>query len=312
MENADDLRASIRGIAKVRDLYGQIHGGPVSDEQFSQPNGAIAWTEMCDQATWSSTQQTLLAITGDASYADGIERIVFNAFPGATRPDGRAAQYYTAPNLVACTATSCQTGVAPKERHLFRPDADPNVLCCIGESNRVLPNYLTDAMWLATPDHGLAAACYGPCAVTAKVGSKGESVTIAEETNYPFEEKIRFVIKGTGAVAFPLSLRIPAWCENPSLAVNGTPASARPGEMMRIERRWSPGDTVELTLPMTVKLTPRSKGAVAVERGPLVYALKIDHVWKKVAERFPGFPRLGMSSGLRLELRDLPCARTIG
>jgi hypothetical protein len=75
---ADDLMARIRGIAKVRDLYGQIHGGLVSDEQLSQPNGAVVWTEMCDQATWSASQQTLLAITGHVQYADAVERIVFN------------------------------------------------------------------------------------------------------------------------------------------------------------------------------------------------------------------------------------------
>ena len=60
--------------------------------------------------------------------------------------------------------------------------------------------------------------------------------------------------------------------------------------MVRIERLWSPGDTVELALPMKVVLTARSRGAVAVERGPLVYALKITHVWKKLQERFPAFP----------------------
>ncbi|MGC8643081.1 MAG: beta-L-arabinofuranosidase domain-containing protein, partial [Isosphaeraceae bacterium] len=288
--NADDLRASIRGIAKVHELHGQIHGGPVSDEQLAQPNGAVVWTEMCDQATWSVTQETLLAITGQVQYADAVERIVFNVFPGSTRPDGKAAQYFTAPNLVACTRTSCQRGTTPRQRHLFCPDADPDCLCCIGEANRVYPNYVASAMWLSTPDRGLVAACFGPCTVTAEAGSEGKQVTIAEETGYPFDERIRFVIKGPHALAFPFSLRIPGWCENPSLTVNGARAPARGGGMARIDRLWRPGDTVELVLPMKVVLTARSRGAVAVERGPLVYALKIVHVWKRLRERFPDFP----------------------
>jgi hypothetical protein len=287
---ADDLEASIRGLAKVHDRYGQIHGGPVSDEQLSQPAGAVVWTEMCDQATLSATQETLLAVTGDVRYADQVERTLFNVFPGSTRPDGRAAQYFTAPNLVACTRTSCRKGTAPRQRHLFCPDADPDCLCCVGEANRVYPNFVTDAMWLATPDRGLVAACFGPCRVTAQAGREGKSVTIAEETRYPFDETIRFVFRGPGALRFPLSLRIPGWCENPRLTVNHAPTPVRAGSLARVERLWSPGDTVELTLPMRVVLTPRSRGAVAVERGPLVYALKITHVWKTLRERFPGFP----------------------
>jgi hypothetical protein len=145
-------------------------------------------------------------------------------------------------------------------------------------------------MWLATADQGLVAACFGPCTVTAPVGRERKSVTIAEETRYPFDETIRFVFRGPEALRFPLSLRIPGWCENPRLTVNQAPTPARGGSLARIERLWSPGDTVELTLPMKVVLTPRSRGAVAVERGPLVYALKIAHVWKKLRERFPGFP----------------------
>jgi hypothetical protein len=286
----DDLEASVRGLAKVHDLYGQVHGGPVSDEQFSQPPGAVVWTELCDQATLSASQETLLAITGDVRYADQLERTVFNVFPGSTRPDGRAAQYFTAPNLVACTRTSCQTGTAPRQRHLFCPDADPDCLCCIGEANRVYPNFVTDAMWLATPDGGLAAVCFGPCTVTARVGREGKSVTITEETRYPFDETVRFLFRGPDALRFPLSLRIPGWCEKPCLTVNRAPTSARAGSLARIERLWSPGDTVELTLPMKVVLTPRSRGAVAVERGPLVYALKLAHVWNRLRERFPGFP----------------------
>ena len=300
----DDLKASVRGLAMVRDLYGQIHGGPVSDEQLSQPKGAVVWTEMCDQATLSASQQTLLAITGHVQYADDVERTLFNVFPGSTRPDGRAVQYFTTPNLVACTRRSCRKGTAPRQRHIFCPDADPDCLCCIGEANRVYPNYVTDAMWLATPDQGLAAACFGPCTVTAQVGGQRKFVTIAEQTQYPFDEKIRFVVKGPQALTFPFCLRIPGWCENASLTVNGTPTPVRAGAMARVERLWSPGDTAELTLPMKIVLTVRSKGAVTVERGPLVYALKITHTWKRLQERFPGFPDWECRR-LRLELCDL-------
>lgn len=292
--NQDDLNASITGIEKVNRYHGQVHGCPVSDEQLRQA-GAVNNTETCDQSTWSSTKQTMFAITGNVKYADGVEKIVFNAGPGSRRPDGKAIQYFSAPNQVSCTRRS---GVE-RERKLFRPDGDPGVLCCVGESNRLYPNYVTGAMWLASADNGLAAICYGPCTVTAEVSPKARKVTVREKTNYPFEEKIRFVLESCEPVEFALYLRVPGWCSQASIQVNGRLYSQtpRPGKMVKIERLWSSGDCVELNVPMSVSLSRWNNSSVAVTRGPLVYSLKIKQQWAQVGERFVGFGDWQCSAG---------------
>ena len=147
-------------------------------------------------------------------------------------------------------------------------------------------------MWLASADRGLVAACYGPSTVSAKVGAKGTLVTITEKTNYPFEETIRFEYQSTASVEFPFYLRIPGWCKQASIKIDGKSfaESPRTGKMIRIERLWAAGDRVELDLPMTINLSRWDKDAVAVERGPLAYSLKIKQLWKKVDKRFPDFP----------------------
>ena len=291
--NLDDLNASIKGIEKIDRYHGQVHGGPAADEFLREP-GAVNNTEFCTHTTWSATKQTMFSITGEVKYADGVERLLFNAGPGAMTPNAKALQYFTAPNQVACTSTSCNSPISGPRSDLqyLRPDGNSETLCCVGESNRLYPNYVKDAMWLGSSDNGLAAVCYGPSTVSAKVGEAGKMVTIAEKTNYPFEEKIRFVIESSEPINFPIFLRIPGWCKDASIEINGKlyTDSVLPGRMVKIDRLWASGDHIDLHLPMRIHYSRWNKASVAVERGPLVYALKIKEHWQNAGERFPGFP----------------------
>lgn len=281
--NRDELNASIRGIEKVDRHHVHAHGGPAADEPLGEPN-ALAGTETCDTAEYSLTKEQMFALTGEPRYIDAVEKMTFNTFPGATRPDGKATQYYSYANTIA---------------QIYLPDADPGVLCCVANWTRVYPNYVSAAMWLASPDNGLAAAGYGPSTVSAKVGTAGQTVTIAEVTNYPFEEKIHLALKTSAPTQFPLYVRVPGWCEEAAVEVNGRTqgGSLLPGSMVKIDRLWNDGDSVDLHLPMHVYLTRWDKWSVAVERGPLVYALKVKENWKKSRERFPGFPDWEVRAG---------------
>lgn len=284
----DALNASIRGLNNVDKHHLLVHGGPASDEHLRE-KGTIVNSEFCTHTVFSHTRQQMFAITGAVKYADGVEKILFNVGPGACTTDGKAIQYMTTANVVACTDTSCNTDPV---LHFLRPDGSPVTLCCAGESTRLYPNYICGAMWLASLDNGLAAACYGPCTVSAKVGDEGKIVKIKEETKYPFEEKIRFVVKSSEPVKFPLYLRIPGWCKDASIKINGKvyDDSLSAGTMKKVDRLWKSGDIVDLSLPMRIMFERGDKASVAVVRGPLVYSLKIKHNWVKAAERFPGFP----------------------
>jgi len=288
----DDLNASIRGLSSVDEYHLHVHGGPASDEHLREPR-AINNTEFCTHVVFNYSRALLFSITGDVEYADAVERTLFNAAAGAAKPDGKGIQYFTAANQVACTKTSCNSpaGGIKAEHYVLRPDGLPGTQCCVGESTRLYPTYISGAMWFASADGGLAAVCYGPCTITAKVGRKGKVITITEETRYPFEERIRFVVSAPEPVRFPLYLRIPGWCKEANINVNDKPyvSSVGAGRMVRIERLWADGDSIELSLSMKIRFSVWHKGAVAVERGPLVYALKIKHEWKKIAERFAGF-----------------------
>jgi hypothetical protein len=105
---------------------------------------------------------------------------------------------------------------------------------------------------MSTADKGLAAALYGPCIVKTAVGN-GVPVEIISETNYPFEETVRMTIRPARDCTFPLHLRIPAWCRQPEVKLNGEPVDANQADgFITIDRKWSEGDRIELYFPMHV------------------------------------------------------------
>ena len=128
--------------------------------------------------------------------------------------------------------------------------------------------------------------------MTAQVGND-ITVKIAEKTDYPFEEKIDFNLsfpsKKDKKAFFPFHLRIPAWCNNPVITINGEAVSiaAHSGEIVRINREWKDGDHIQLELPMRISTSNWYDDAVVIERGPLLYSLKMDEKWERKVDQRP-------------------------
>ena len=139
-------------------------------------------------------------------------------------------------------------------------------------------------LWIATADDGLAAVAYAPSEVKTVV--KGRvPLNIIEETEYPFRGQVRLTVNPTRPIVFPLQLRIPAWAQGATLAVNGArQQEVKAGTFHRIERRWVAGDRVELMLPLRPRASEWYRNSVAIERGPLVFSLKIGEDWRKITK----------------------------
>jgi len=147
--------------------------------------------------------------------------------------------------------------------------------CCTANMHQGFPKFVQN-LWYATPDNGLAVMLFSPSSVTAKVGD-GTPVNIKEITDYPFSEKITLNVSTNKEVLFPLYIRIPSWCKTPSVFVNSKKISLESDSgLIRINRKWGMADKVEINFPMHVYLTSWYERSVAVERGPLVYALKME------------------------------------
>jgi DUF1680 family protein len=228
--------------------------------------------------------EQLSAILGDPAFGDRLEKMAYNGLPGTFSGDMWAHQYDQQPNQALCSRHRRAWTTNGADSNLF--GLEPNFGCCTSNFHQGWPK-LVAHLWMATPDDGLAAIAYGPSQVRATVRN-GVRVSITEDTEYPFREKIRLVVSPDSSVAFPLALRIPAWAAGASVSVNGKRASGvRPGTYHRLERTWKTGDRVELTFPMRVRTSRWYHNSVALERGPLVFSLKIGEDWRKLRQIGP-------------------------
>ena len=268
------------GLADLRRYYGFPDGLYGADEMLHS-NNPTQGSEFCSAVEMMFSMESILPVTGEVSFADQLERVAFNALPTQATDNYDSRQYFQQTNqvLVSREARNFNTAYEGNDQ-LFGPLT--GYPCCTSNMHQGWPK-LTQNLWYASADQGIAALVYAPSTVSAKVG-KNTTVDIGEDTNYPFDESVRFSFRLAQKTIFPFHLRIPVWCKKASIAINGKLWSEPEGNnLTSISREWSDGDVVELILPMEVTISRWYENSAVVERGPLVYALKIGEEWKKFA-----------------------------
>ena len=276
------LDATKKGFQDIRKYNGLAHGLYGADEAL-HGNNPTQGSELCSAVEMMFSLESILEITGEADYADRIEKIAFNALPSQVTDDYMARQYFQQANQVMAT----------RQVRNFADNHGGTDLCygllsgypcCTSNMHQGWPKF-TQNLWYATADKGLAALVYSPSEVKALVAD-GTEVSFKEETNYPFEENIRFTLsmnEKTKQVSFPFHVRIPVWCKQATINVNGKMLQkADSNQIVKINRTWKSGDVVELVLPMHIFKDKWYENSMSVERGPITYALKIGQEFKKV------------------------------
>lgn len=225
--------------------------------------------------------ELLTRFTGDTVWTDRCEELAFNSLPASYDPQQQVMHYITCANSV-------QLDDRPKHGQFENPFAMlaykygvHQYRCCPHNYGMGWPYYAQE-LWLATTDNGLAASMYAASKVTARVGA-GEVVSIVQDTEYPFSDKITFTVQTARAVRFPFYLRRPGWAQDVSVQVNGELVRTA-GEWMKVDRTWHSGDRLELVLPMrtTTRAWNDNHDSISVDRGPLTYSLKIDERYERI------------------------------
>ena len=269
------------GFQKLMKYNGQPHGLYGGDE-WLHGTDPTQGSEFCSAVEMMYSLETMLTITGKLDFAERLERIAFNALPTQATDNYMERQYFQQNNQVAITRTA-RNFINPNEGTSGCFGLLTGYPCCTANMHQGWPKF-TQNLWYKTANDGIAAIVYAPSEVTTTV-SEGTTVTWVEETNYPFEESIHFELTECSQInaAFPFHLRIPAWCKDATVLVNGKKFdTARGGKELIIKRDWNKGDKVELKLPMEISTSTWHENAQVVERGRLVYALKVEEKWEKV------------------------------
>ena len=254
----DDILLGWEDIVKNR-LYitGSASSGELFQDDFHLPNGENAHIcETCVTVTWEQVNLQLLRLTGEARFADQLERAIYNHLLAAQKPTGDMWAYYT-----------------PLEGH--KPYGN-STNCCLSSGPRGIA-LLPSIAYMTSADGGLVVNLYNSGSAT--VALKARRVTITQQTDYPRDGRVTLTLSPqAGKARFPLRLRIPAWTPGATLAVNGQPVAqaTEPGTYVLLNREWRRGDTVTLDIGMPARLVRgdhENEGKAAVLYGPLVLAL---------------------------------------
>jgi hypothetical protein len=280
------LDAAYNDFYLVRRIYGQAPGGMFGADEnarkgYTDPRQAV---ETCGMVEQMASDEILTGITGDPLWADNCEDVAFNTYPAAVMPDFKALRYLTAPNMVISDSKDHAPGIQNEGPFLMMNPFSSR--CCQHNHSQGWP-YYEEHLWMATPDDGIAVILYNSSEVTVKVGNRlGHTVMLRQTTHYPFDENVKIEVNTLSPINFPLYLRIPKWCDNPAITINGKPvnANADAGSYVRLENKWKQGDVIELTLPMKLSLQKwtENKNSVSLNYGPLTFSLKIDEEYVKM------------------------------
>jgi uncharacterized protein len=240
---------------------GARHEGEAFGASYELPNDS-AYCETCAAIGLALWAHRLNLLHADAQYADVLERVIYNGVLSGIGMDGEHFFYV---NPLAAEGTH--------HRQPFYPCA-----CCPTNVVRFLPS-LPGYLYAVSQD-GIVVNLYA--AGEATVDYDNTQIVLRQETEYPWEGRVRLTVSPPTEKKFELRLRIPQWCQGATWKVNGKP-EAKPREESGyavITRTWKPGDVVELELPMEVQRieahpqVAADAGRVAVQRGPLVYCFE--------------------------------------
>ena len=238
--------------------------GEAFGDAYELPN-ARAYGESCAAIGNMMWNWRMLAATGEAKYADVIERALYNGINSGMSLNGTLYCYRNP------LAFDPSTGDKIRNEWYDTTCCPPNLERTLAS----LPGY-----FYSTSNDGVYVHLYDNSQLNWHLES-GTSLKITQKTNYPWDGAVQLAVAPAEPAEFTLFLRIPGWTDAAKVAVNGKPiAGAAAGQYLPVRRRWSAGDTVTLQFNMVPQVleanaqVTENNGRVAVQRGPLVYCME--------------------------------------
>jgi len=278
---------------------GAREAGEAFGDPYELPN-ARAYGESCAAIGMMMWNWRMLAASGDARFADVIERALYNGINSGMSLDGKTYCYR---NPLAFDLSGNSSDRHAPEGKIRNPWYDTT--CCPPNLERTfasLPGY-----FYSTSSDGVYVHLYDNSELHWHL-QNGNGLKVQQTTNYPWEGEVRITVSPATPDEFAVFVRIPAWSEKTLVKVNGTHSGdVRAGEYLAIRRRWSAGDVIELSFDMTTRLLNANpavnddRGRVAFQRGPIVFCMEhFDQIDPERAMNMVGYTaHLGASTTAR-------------
>ncbi len=278
-------------IQQVHQAYGRPFQLPsiTAHNESCAAVGSVLWS-------WR-----MLMLSSDACYADLMERTLYNAVLPAVSLDGKR-YFYTNPLRTSNELPYTLRWSKEREEYISLCNCcPPNVVRTLAEAGSYLYSVSEEGIWFHL---------YGGNILETTL-LDGSALSLAQETDYPWEGTIRIRLRKVPDSELSLFLRIPSWADDANLKIidadgtvtetdgelSGTKsltetlslerdpgepirAGLLPGTYCELRRKWKPGDLIVLEIPMRVKLiqanplVEEAVNQVAVQRGPIVYCLE--------------------------------------
>lgn len=244
-------------------------GTSASNEGFTSdydlPNES-AYAETCAAIALVFWAQRMLHIRADRRYSDIMELALYNAVLSGVSLDGKSFFY---DNPLA------SDGTHHRQEWFGCPCCPPNLARILAALGSYIYGQGQDEAVVHLYVQGAAQFTFA-----------GQDVALHVATDYPWDGTVTLTVDSAEAAEFGLRLRVPGWCRDPTISVNGEDLAQRDLEdgYAVIRRTWQPGDSVTLELPMPVErvyahpAVRADVGQVTLQRGPIVYCLEqVDH-----------------------------------
>jgi len=249
-------------------------GDPVHEafgRNYELPN-TTAYNETCANIGNVMWNWRMLSITGEACYADVMELALYNSVLSGISIDGKSYFYTNVLRRYGDEIPLLSQDSLTRMKYIDCFCCPPNVVRTIAKVN---------GYTYSISDKGIWVNLYGSNILNTQL-TDGTPLKLRQETDYPWDGKIKITIEKPDKKNFSVMLRIPGWAESATIKVNNKPINVvtKQGQYTTITRTWSTGDLIELTLPMDVQLIEANplveevRGQVAIKRGPIVYCLE--------------------------------------
>lgn len=260
-----DREIFVTGLGGLKDQCGEFW----YDGKFKQTLAdAGKLGETCITTTWIHYAERVLNLSGDPTVGDELERAFYNGLLGAMTPDGTG---WTHMNPTPLAGSSVKRA-AVDQMTLNRGTPFYGHDCCLAQGPEGLA--LAPLLAVLADEKGLAVNAYEALSASFSTPS-GRPASLEIAGDYPRRGQVRLTLALDRPVRFRLKLRIPAWWTPESrIRCDGKPVIAKPGTYLDLDRKWQPGDGVDLDFDLSARQEDDPGGGPrkAVLCGPVVLA----------------------------------------